>query len=152
MSERPLDLVIRFLSYIRTQLAIHKTSFLPLTFDYFSGQTPVAYATNVVYFTEVYYPGETNYTFHFLDPPGGQRPLPLTIEGTNRLADGTALPATYMFSLLLNPNGTLNILSVSDNMTLTHLSGPLPVPEASTTVSLLTGIGVLALLRQRRKR
>jgi hypothetical protein len=126
-------------------------------FDLFSDPTqtpPVAATYSQWIFIDIYYPGEQSFDFHFTDSPSGSVPVPVSFTAINGRADNTVVGGPYTFSLILGPNGTTRIVSVSDNFSFTPEVGTPTVPEL-TTLWLLLGAGwlvaVACWLRHRHK-
>jgi hypothetical protein len=107
------------------------------------------------YFVDVYYPGVQSFEFHFADPPaaGTLTPGRFSLIETNYLADNTLVGSPEGFSLTVNPDGTIQDVSVTDmSLSGTGIGGSSATPEPVTCVLLAFGFVAIAALVAARTR
>jgi hypothetical protein len=124
-------------------------------FNLFSDPTqnpPVVATYSQWIFIDIYYPGEQTFDFHFADPPGGSVPVPVNFTAINGSADNTIVGGPYTFSLILDPKGTSEILSASDNFSLTRQVAAPTVPGSATLWLLVSGGCFMCWHRYRQRR
>ena len=124
-------------------------------FNLFSDPTespPVAATYSQWIYIDIYYPEEHSFDFHFAEPPGGSVPVPVNFTAIDDRADNTVVGGPYTFSLILDPKGTSEIVSASDNFSLTRQAAAPTVPESATLWLLLNGGWFVCRRRCRQRR